>query len=160
MLPHEAIQDLIPYTKTLENTLKTLFYVPCIVPVIIILVATIFYYRSQRKLQQMVISIALLMVLIPFFAMLFYAAVENDFLSNYVVYKGNCKPLHLGVSTESNRKDLYIDFTCDNDPNHVFKVWDPDIIAYVANHPGVSPLQYRLSARHTLLPITSAGAIK
>ena len=160
MIPYWATRDLAPYTKTVAGTLKPLFYAPCLFPVVTILIATMFYYRFERKAQEAAIGLAIFMVLVPCIVPFFYWGAEKDFLDGYVVYQGNCEPLNIGVSTEGNSKSLYVNFTCDNDPNRVFKVWDPDIIAYVANHPGASPLQYRLSVNHILLPTTPARVAK
>ncbi len=160
ILPYLATRDLAPYTKTVANTMRALFYAPYLIPPIIIIFVMVFYYRSERNIQKTAISLGILMFLVSFASTLFYLAGEQDFLDGYVIYQGNCEPLNIGIFTEGNRKNLYVNFTCDNDPSYVFRVWDPDIIAYVINNPEVSSLPYRLSANHTLLPIESTPAKK
>jgi hypothetical protein len=153
LLPYWATRDLMPYTKTVAGAMKPLFYGPYLIPAVTIALTAMCYYRFKRDIQQTAISLALLMFLIPFATIFFYWGGEKGFLDHYIVYQGNCEAINISVSTEGNRKNLYADFTCGNDPSQVFKVWDPDIIAYVANHPAASPRQYQLSANHTLLPI-------
>lgn len=153
VLPYWATHDLAPYTKTVANTMRALFYAPCIVPTVVIVLGVICYYCTKKNAQQVIITLAVLMPIVVCVASIVYVAATNDFLDNYVVYQGSCRSLDVGVSAMENKGDVYVNFVCDNDPSHVFKVWDPRIIAYAANHSGAPPRQYQLSARHTLLPI-------
>lgn len=130
VLPHLAMRDLAPYTKTAAASARALSNGPYIIPAIAIVLTAVFYYRLRRNIQQTAISVAVLMLIAPFAATYFYWFTEQDFLDHYVVYQGNCEPLGVGVSTEGNKEGLYANFRCDDAPSYVFKVWDPEIIAY------------------------------
>lgn len=160
VLPNFAARDLAPYTGTVAAAMKALRYGPCFVPAVAVVLTMALYLRSKRDIRQTAISVGLLMILAVVLAPFFYWGAEEDFLDQHVVYQGTCTALGFGVSTEGNRKDLYAKFACDNDPSLVFKVWDPEIIAYVADNPGAPPLQYRLSANHTLSPVRPPQAKK
>jgi hypothetical protein len=161
LLPRWATHDVMPYTKTVMGAMKALLYAPCLVPLCAIVLCLLMSLgQIKQSVQQFALSTSVVMLLVSGIGLIFYAAAEDDFLTHYPIWQGSCQPGNAGVSVNGNEKGLYINFTCDNQPGHVFKVWDPEVIAYVVNHPGESPLQYRLSVKHTLLPVESASLEK
>ncbi len=152
-LPASTIHQIMPYAGSLKIAMKALFYVPIIIPTMVFLGTVGCYYRFKRKFQDTFLSLLFLVFFASFVAVVFYEGAQDDFLDNHIIYQGNCRSLGVAVETKGNSKSLYADFTCDNDPDYVFKVWDPDIIAYVANHPGIQPQTYSLSAGYTLSPL-------
>ena len=154
VFPSEAIRDIMPYAGKMGIAMEALFYAPYVIPIGVALCTVGCYYRFGRSFQDTFISLAILMLLACFFvAPLLYIGARDYFLDNHIVYQGNCRSLGVGVQTEGNRKNLYANFICDNYSSDAFKVWNPDIIAYVANHPDGKPMAYELSAGGTLLPL-------
>jgi len=150
----------MPYAGSLGMAMSALFYAPIVIPVAVALCTLGCYYRFQRRFQDTFLSLFFLVFLASFVAVFFYDGARHDFLDNHIVWQGNCRSLGVAVETKGNSKNLYANFACDNNPDYSFRVWDPDIIAYVANHPDAQPLAYRLSAGYTLSPLNAIAETK
>ncbi len=159
-LPASTIHQIMPYAGSLKIAMKALFYAPIVIPAIVLLGTVGCYYRFKRRLHDTFLSLLVLVFYVSFVAVFFYKIALGVFLGNHIVYQGNCKSLGVAVEVRGNDKSLYANFTCDNDPDYVFKVSDPDIIAYIANNPGIQPQMYNLSAGYTLSPVRAPAKTK
>jgi hypothetical protein len=159
-IPASTMHHIMPYAGSMKIAMKALFYAPIVIPAIVVLGTLGCYYRFERRFQDAFLSLFFLMFLTSFVAVVFYEGAQQGFLDNHIVYQGNCQSFGVAVQVNGNSRNLYANFACDNNPGYVFKVWDPDVIAYVANHPGAQPLAYRLSAGYTLSPINTVAEVK
>lgn len=151
IFPTEILHSLDPYTGTVAESMKVIFYIPLLFPCAICLATVGFYYRFGRSIQDAFIGCAMLLfVCTTFFIPLLYTAIKDDFLTKHIIYRDNCRSIGIDVFIKGYDRILYAKIVCDRDPNVVLKEWDPDIIAYLANHPENAYHVYQVSAADTL----------
>ncbi len=150
IFPSKMLHDIEPYTGTMAAAMRTFFYFPILVPAAVLSVTLGYYFHSGRKLQDTIEILAVSMILVCILPPLLYEGMEQDFLGNHIVYQGKCSVLNFDV-TKGARPNLFANFTCENDPGYIFKVWDAKVLANAANHPNTKTMVYQLSAEDTLL---------
>ena len=156
IFPSRTIHDMEPYTGTAASAIQELHYLPYYIPLGVALFVVGCYYHFGRSIRQACLALALVLGGASLCLSFVYAVMEQIFLGEHIVYEGKCTARGFGVQVNENTKMLYAKFSCDDDPDYVFKVWDPDIIAYAANHPNNRSALYQLSARDTLVPVEKA----
>jgi hypothetical protein len=149
-VPIATLHELTPYTGSVHESLKILNYTPIWLPMVPVLFALIMRYGGRHGVPTTLGATALVMVIVLILATGFYFEKDENFLAQDIVYQGPCKVENFAVSDKQSGNKLYAMATCANDPFNSFKVWDPNILAYVANHPNELTREYKLSAKNAL----------